>query len=77
MGASPAELAIAWLLYRGDHLIPIPGTRSAAHLQDVACAASRKLSDGELNEINRILPPGFAHGDRYNEAQMVGAERYC
>ena len=29
LGASPAELAIAWLLYRGDHLIPIPGTRSA------------------------------------------------
>jgi len=35
------------------------------------------LSGQELAEIERILPAGFAHGDRYSEAQLPGAERYC
>lgn len=77
IGATPAELAIAWCLHRGDHLIPIPGTRSATNLEECARGASRDLSADELAEIDRILPPGFAHGDRYSQAQLAGAERYC
>ncbi len=76
-GATPAQLALAWILHRGDHLIPIPGTRSPAHLADDAGAAALTLSDEDLAEIDRILPPGFAYGDRYSEAQGPGAERYC
>ena len=77
IGASPAELAIAWCLHQGDHLIPIPGTRSAANLEECARGALRALSAEELAEIARLLPPGFAHGDRYSVAQLPGAERYC
>ena len=77
IGATPAELAIAWCLARGEHLIPIPGTRSAANLEDCARGATRELSADELAEIERILPVGFAHGDRYSVAQLPGAERYC
>lgn len=76
-GASPAQLALAWALSRGDHVIPIPGTRSAAHLEDDAGAAALSLTAADLAEIERILPPGFAHGDRYSEAQWPGVERYC
>ncbi len=76
-GTTPSALAIAWVLSRGDHLIPIPGTRSAAHLKDDAAGADLALSEADLAEIDRILPPGFAHGDRYSEAQWPGAERYC
>ncbi|MEM1198808.1 MAG: aldo/keto reductase [Pseudomonadota bacterium] len=77
MGATPAELAIAWCIARGEHLIPIPGTRSAANLEDCARGAARDLGADEMAEIERILPVGFAHGDRYSVAQLPGAERYC
>ncbi|MEM8687304.1 MAG: aldo/keto reductase [Pseudomonadota bacterium] len=77
IGATPAELAIAWCLARGEHLIPIPGTRSQTNLEDCARGASRQLGADEMAEIERILPVGFAHGDRYSVAQLPGAERYC
>jgi aryl-alcohol dehydrogenase-like predicted oxidoreductase len=76
-GMSPATVAIAWLLERGDHLIPIPGTRSRAHLEQLAAGVSLNPTPDDLAEIARCLPPGFAHGDRYTEAQWPGAERYC
>ncbi|MCB9944677.1 MAG: aldo/keto reductase [Geminicoccaceae bacterium] len=74
---APASLALAWLLHRGDHLIPIPGTRSPAHLEEHAAAADIALDAGDMQAIERLLPVGFAHGDRYSEAQNVGVERYC
>lgn len=77
IGATPAELAIAWCLARGEHLIPIPGTRSAANLEECARGAARDLRADEMAEIECILPVGFAHGDRYSVAQLPGAERYC
>ena len=76
-GTTPAAMAIAWLLAQGDHLVPIPGTRIADHLKEDAAATDLVLSADDLAEIDRILPPGFAHGDRYSEAQWPGAERYC
>ena len=74
---TPAALAIAWLLAKGDHLIPIPGTRTIDHLIEDAAGVDLPLSAGDLAEIDRVLPPGFAHGDRYSEGQWPGAERYC
>lgn len=76
-GHSPAALALAWVLSRGEHFIPIPGTRSREHLTENATAATIQLSEADLAEIETILPPGFAHGDRYSDAQAVGPERYC
>lgn len=74
---SPAALALAWVLQRGEHLIPIPGTRSVDHLEENSAATAITLSADDLAEIDRLLPPGFAHGDRYSETQQAGAERYC
>jgi aryl-alcohol dehydrogenase-like predicted oxidoreductase len=76
-GWTPASLAIAWTLHRGDHVIPIPGTRSAEHLADDAAGAAIELTEAHMAEIEEILPVGFAHGDRYNEKQYIGPERYC
>lgn len=76
LGMSPGQLALAWVLAQGDHLIPIPGTRSARHLEENAGAAAISLSPDQLAEIDRALPRGFAHGDRYSESQWIGAERY-
>ncbi|MEM8948548.1 MAG: aldo/keto reductase [Pseudomonadota bacterium] len=75
--ATPAALAIAWVLTSGDHLIPIPGTRSSDHLDEVASAASLSLDADVLKQINSMLPPGFAYGHRYSDAQQIGVELYC
>ena len=77
VGRSTAELAMAWVLDRGAHLLPIPGTRTAAHLNEWINAADKPLSDAERADIARLLPPGFAHGDRYGDIQTRTAERYC
>lgn len=71
------RMALAWVLAQGPHLIPIPGTRSAAHLAEWAGAADLVLTPDDMAEIDRLLPPGFAHGDRYSDDQLRGVERYC
>lgn len=77
MGMSAAGLAIAWVLAQGDHIIPIPGTRSTKHFAQLLEAANRSLSDDEVKAIEAILPIGWAHGERYSLAQWVGPEKYC
>ncbi len=74
---SVAELAMAWVLNQGAHLTPIPGTRTAAHLRDWADADAITLSAAELAQFEKLLPVGFAHGDRYSDTQMLTIERYC
>ncbi|GGH61002.1 aldo/keto reductase [Frigidibacter albus] len=76
-GVPTAQLALAWVLAQGPHLIPIPGTRSAAHLRDLAGAGELELTPEDFAEIDRLLPAGFAHGDRYSDDQIRGVERYC
>lgn len=76
-GWSTAALAIAWTLAQGDHIIPIPGTRSPAHLDQLAQGLEIRLGERELAEIEDILPVGFAHGERYTPAQLIGTELYC
>ncbi|MFO1144942.1 MAG: aldo/keto reductase [Amaricoccus sp.] len=77
MGTRAAALATAWLLSRGPSVIPIPGTRSPAHLRELAAGAELDLAPDDLARIDAILPPGWAHGDRYSNGQNVGPERYC
>ena len=72
-----AALALAWVLEQGDHIVPIPGTRTAEHLAEWAGACEIMLSDEDRSEIARLLPAGFAHGDRYSETQSLTPERYC
>ena len=68
--------ALAWILDRGDHMVPIPGTRTAQHLTDWAGACDIALTDADRAEIARLLPVGFAHGDRYAPSQNIGPESY-
>jgi aryl-alcohol dehydrogenase-like predicted oxidoreductase len=76
-GWTTAATALAWVLDRGDHVIPIPGTRTAAHLADWGAADGIVLTNAERVAIDRLLPVGFAHGDRYSDEQMTAVERYC
>lgn len=75
-GWTTEGLALAWCLAQGDHIIPIPGTRSPEHLQNDADASDINLTAEHLAEIEEILPVGFADGDRYSVAQYIGPERY-
>lgn len=77
MGTTAAALAVAWTLARGAHVLPIPGTRSAAHLGELAAGAALDLSADDLARIEAVLPVGWAHGDRYGEGQWFGPERFC
>ncbi len=77
LGLSTAGLAIAWLLAMSEHVIPIPGTRSVAHFEQLLQGVKRELTPAELNQINQTLPVGWAHGDRYSNQQWEGPERYC
>jgi aryl-alcohol dehydrogenase-like predicted oxidoreductase len=77
MGVKTSSLAIAWLLHRGEHILPIPGTRSVEHLKELAAGTDLKLKTEELEAINNILPLGWAHGDRYSPPQWIAPERYC
>lgn len=76
-GWSVAGGAMAWVLDQGDHMFPIPGTRTAEHLAEWADADQIAFTDEDRAEIDRLLPVGWAYGDRYNDAQAVGPERYC
>ena len=76
-GWRTSALAIAWVLHQGPHIIPIPGTRTAEHMAMDAAAADIHLSTDDLAEINRILQPGWAEGNRYSVAQQESSELYC
>ncbi len=76
-GLSAAGLAIAWLIAKDEHVIPIPGTRSTIHLKEMIKGTEKKLNQEDLNEIEKTIPVGWAHGDRYSDIQWIGPEKYC
>ena len=66
-GCTPAQLALAWLLHQGEHIIPIPGTTSVAHLLDDLGAANVKLSADVLARLGALVNENTVAGSRYNE----------
>jgi aryl-alcohol dehydrogenase-like predicted oxidoreductase len=69
-GATPAQLALAWLLAQGEDILPIPGTKHRSYLEENVEALSITLTKDDLARINEAMPPGAAAGSRYPEAQM-------
>lgn len=76
LGHSPASLAIAWVLSRGAHVLALPGSRSIAHMRENVAGAALTLGPAVLDEIERLLPVGWAHGPRYGEAHSRGPAVY-
>ena len=70
-GCTPAQLALAWLLSRGDQIVPIPGTRSSARLDENAAAAAIALTAEELRHIDATLQEQPVSGQRYAPAGMA------
>jgi aryl-alcohol dehydrogenase-like predicted oxidoreductase len=67
---SPSQLALAWVLAQGPHLVPIPGTRRRKYLEDNAGAVDVAFTAAELAEIDAAFPPEVAVGTRYAAAMM-------
>jgi aryl-alcohol dehydrogenase-like predicted oxidoreductase len=70
-GVTAAQLALAWVLSRGDDVIPIPGTKRRTWLDQNIEAVDVRLEDEELALLDEILPPGAASGQRYHERGMA------
>ena len=74
VGCTPSQLALAWLLHKQPHVVPIPGTRRRARLDDNVGAARVRLTAEQLAQIDVVFAPGAAQGGRYPEAGWVGME---
>jgi aryl-alcohol dehydrogenase-like predicted oxidoreductase len=74
-GTTPAQLALAWLLRRGPHVVPIPGSRRIERLEENTAAADVVLSEEELRRLDEIAPVGAAAGERYPETMMAALNR--
>ncbi|MET8340121.1 aldo/keto reductase [Streptosporangium canum] len=71
-GASPAQVALAWLLAKGEHIAPIPGTKRVARVEENVAADGIELTAEQIDKLNN-LPP--AAGEHHNEEQMQMIER--
>jgi aryl-alcohol dehydrogenase-like predicted oxidoreductase len=67
-GATPGQLALAWVLARGPDVVPIPGTKRRAYLEENVGAAAVELTPADLARLDEIAPPGAAAGGRYVNA---------
>ena len=70
-GATPSQLAIAWLLAQGDDIVPIPGAERRRYLEENARAAEVRLSPRDLAAIKQVASRGVAAGERYGPAGMA------
>jgi aryl-alcohol dehydrogenase-like predicted oxidoreductase len=67
----PSQLALAWVLARGQDIVPIPGTKHRKFLEDNVAAVDLKLTAEDLRRIEEIFPSGVAAGERYPEHMMA------
>src|ERR671910_1300094 len=72
---TPGQLALAWLLYQGEDIVPIPGTKRRKYLEENAAAADITLTNEDLRRIEEAMPKGSAAGERYAEQQMRAVNR--
>jgi aryl-alcohol dehydrogenase-like predicted oxidoreductase len=75
LGATPGQVALAWLLHQGQDLVPIPGTKRRRFLEENVAAAEVRLGTAELARLDAALPPAAVAGPRYNETMMTYIDR--
>jgi aryl-alcohol dehydrogenase-like predicted oxidoreductase len=73
--ARPGQVALAWILQRGDDIVPIPGTKRRAYLEENIAAADIVLSAEQIAELDAALAPGKVAGPRYNAKIMATIDR--
>jgi aryl-alcohol dehydrogenase-like predicted oxidoreductase len=71
-GATPAQVALAWLLTKGEDIAPIPGTKRVARVEENVAAGDPALTPAQIGKLNDLTPPSGGH---HNEEQMRLIER--
>ena len=74
-GVTPGQLALAWVLAKGEDLVPIPGTKRRKYLEENAAATEIKLTPGEIAELEAAVPQNEISGERYAAANMKAIDR--
>jgi aryl-alcohol dehydrogenase-like predicted oxidoreductase len=74
-GATPAQIALAWLLHKGPDVVPIPGTKRRTYLEENLGAADVQLTRDEMSTLDAALAPGRVSGPRYSEKQQAMVDR--
>jgi aryl-alcohol dehydrogenase-like predicted oxidoreductase len=74
-GATPSQVALAWLLHKGEDIVPIPGTKRRRYLEENVAAGGLALSAEETGELDRALAPEAVAGPRYNDRMMAFIDR--
>ena len=74
-GITPAQLALAWILHKGDGIVPIPGTKRRKYLEENAGALDVKLSPAQVAALDAVFPPDAAAGERYPPNMMAALNR--
>ncbi|MEP6760519.1 MAG: aldo/keto reductase [Sporichthyaceae bacterium] len=72
VGATPAQVALAWLLAQGEDIVPIPGTKRVSRLEENVAADAVRLTDEQLDKLIKVTPPA---GEHHNEDQMRMLDR--
>jgi aryl-alcohol dehydrogenase-like predicted oxidoreductase len=75
LGATSGQVALAWVLHRGEDLVPIPGTKRRRYLEENVAAADVRLGAAEMARLDAALPPSVVAGPRYNERMMAFIDR--
>ena len=73
--ATPGQIALTWLLSKGEDIVPIPGTKRRTYLEENIGAAAIKLTTEEVAKLDRALPPEAISGPRYDERMMALVDR--
>jgi aryl-alcohol dehydrogenase-like predicted oxidoreductase len=74
-GATPAQIALAWLLHKGGDIVPIPGTKRRKYLEENVAAADVRLEPADMTALDDALAAARIAGARYNERTMVTIDR--
>ena len=74
-GATPGQIALAWLLHKGDDIVPIPGTKRRRYLEENVASIHVKLSPDEMAQLDAALAPENVSGLRYNQQRMATVDR--
>ena len=70
-GVAPGQLALAWVLHQGEDVVPIPGTKRVAYLEENAAASEIELTDADLRALDEVAPAGAAAGERYADMSSI------
>jgi len=69
--ATPAQLALAWVMHRGDDVVPIPGTKRRSYLEENVGASAIELTEDDMRALDEAVPAGAAAGERYPDMSSI------